>query len=1120
MLWLELNSATQALAYARHFRGQGGLIVTETPQAAQRIAREMCFYEPSLEGRIHFLPDNETLPFDLQKAPAIIASERASVFLSLANGDSEEGKILVISASNAMRLCSTLEFWTKNHILLSPGATLSDILSPDIEACLTGLGYEKVSQVKNPGTWAARGLVVDLYPVGMSHTDRGQEHAPVRIKLNQDGVISAIAKLDTLTQESSSTEVHKIDLFPNREYDLSKALIEGFRQKSFDQHEDPRSVDSYRAISAGEDHPELSSWFGLKGLPSTNPVRIAPVGDVVFDGNVEAALAEQWQLVIERNGDIAEDKSRICPPIDASWNSPEEIHRDLSGRTHARLASQVAPSGMVRAGTLSDALTLLKNLIDEDIPILFVMKSQVRMRHIQIMCKMSPISRPSSKARSFIEFSESPHGLAVIQGDLAEGFTATEQNYRVITETEIFGSSIESAFEEELGEHHRRVILQGLSNIEYGDPIVHAMQGIGRFAGFESLDMGDGMQDMLKIGFAKEATTFVRVNDLDMISRYNGSEPEKAPLSKLNDGTWLKGVQVAQESAFQAAESLIKIRNARMRSVGIVLSQPDARYDAFCETFIYEETRDQKRAVADIILDLTTGKPMDRLICGDVGFGKTEVAMRAAFLMASQGYQVSILAPTTILAEQHYQSACKRFEDTPIKVMLASQKTLTATDLKKIKNGDVSIVIGTHRILQPDLEFSRLGLIIVDEEHRFGVRQKEMLRSLRGNKHMLAMAATPIPRTLGMAISGIRDISIIATPPARRLSVRTLVRRHADSVIREAISRELARDGQVFFLHNHIDSMDECVAHLQSLSPKARIRKIHGEMNESQMTEIMFAFRKHEFDILVCTTVIEVGIDVPNANTLIVENAGKLGLAQLHQLRGRVGRSSKQAYAYLLANEKEGSISMRRMHAMEKSTNLGEGVLIARQDMEIRGIGEILGEEQSGHIHSIGFTLYMRLLEQAIKAIDNGESRVDTAILLARVSMPLLGKIPPAFMPDSGDRLAWYQRFMSSESPAELDRNFEELNDMYGFLPDELFTLKDSILKHLAAKTWGIASMKAIGTDVQIEAHQGAELQALTAMLALACPEKFQIQDKPRSFLIRGTSVDDLSQIIYRSTAF
>jgi transcription-repair coupling factor (superfamily II helicase) len=1119
MLWFQLNSSARALAYAQHFVATGGLIITETPQAAQKIAREMSFYEPGLKDRIQYLPDNETLPFDLQKAPAIIISERASVFLNLAQADENSKQILVVSASNSMRLCASFDFWVNKHCQLVAGKKVP-LENFNLEGFFADKGYEKVSQVKNPGTWATRGLVLDMYPVGLSHTDRGLEHTAVRIRLDDQGVIQSISKLDTLTQESSATEIFKVDVFPNREYDITRQMIEGFRKTSFTQHEDPRSVDSYKVISAGQDHPELSSWIGLEGLDFTNPVSIAPKGDVIFDGEVESALDSQWQLVTERNADIVHDVSRICPPIEASWITPAQVNQSLEGRQHFRLKSEPVASGMKRLGTLTDALSLLKSLIDENMPILFVMKSQVRMRHIQIMCKMSPISRTTAKVDSFKAFEADPKGLAVTQGDLTDGYTSHEGQYRIITETEIFGTSIEASFDEELGDHQRRVILQGLGGIEVGDPIVHALQGVGRFLGFEFMNMGDSIQDMLKIGFAKEASIFVPVNDLDMISRYNGADPEKAPLSKLNDGSWLKGLQVAQDSAFTAATSLIKIRNDRMRAVGIVLSAPDEKYDAFCETFIYEETRDQNRAIADIIRDVTTGKPMDRLICGDVGFGKTEVAMRAAFLMASQGYQVAFLAPTTILAEQHYQSVCKRFEDTPIKVLLAKQTSLSSGELKQIKNGEVSIVIGTHRILQADVDFFRLGLIIVDEEHKFGVRQKEMLRSVRGNKHMLAMAATPIPRTLGMAISGIRDISIIATPPARRLSVRTLVRKNNESVIREAISRELARGGQVFFLHNRIDSMDECIERLQKVSPQAKIRKIHGRMSEAEMTEIMFAFRKNEFDVLVCTTVIEVGIDVPNANTLIVEDAGNLGLAQLHQLRGRVGRSNRQAYTYLLCNENEGAVSIRRLQAMEKSTNLGEGVLIARHDMEIRGIGEILGEEQSGHIHTIGFTLYMRLLEQAIKAIDAGEDKVENAVLLGKVALPVHGKIPSAFMPECGDRLAWYQRLMSSETPAELDQNLAEMEDMYGYIPPEILVLKDSIRKHLAAKVWGISSMKMAEDGVAVEGNVNSKTDNVHSMLALSFPGRFSLGEKPRTYIIKNATIEEVSTSVFNSTVF
>lgn len=1115
MLWLDCNAATQALAYARHFKEHGGLIVTETPQEAKKLAREMGFFDPQLKDRIQYLPDNETLPFDLQKAPAIIMSERASVFLNLAQAKDDSNHVLIVSASNCMRLSASLDFWTQNHLTLKVGESLESALGgkkPDI--AFSEMGYTEVSHIKNPGTWSTRGLVLDVYPVGLSLTSKGKDHIAVRVRLDDKGVITAILKLDTLTQESLGTDIELVDLFPNREYSITRKMIEGFRQNSFEGHEDPRSVDSYKVISEGHDHPELSSWIGIEGCDYTNPVAIAPIGDVVFHGNVEEAMDSQWRLINDRHCDISNDKSRICPPIKASWVEPGQVMAALEGRSHLRMNVEPTPSGMKRLGTLTDALSLLKALINESIPTLFVMNSSVRVRHIRTMCSM--LGKMAFVTDSFNAFEAAPKGLAIVQGNLTSGYTHPNA-YRVITETEVFGASIESEIEEELGEHQRRVILQGLGGVEIGDPIVHALVGVGRFQGFESIDLGSSKEDMLKIGFAKEASIFVRVNDLDMVSRYNGADPDKAPLSKLNEESWLKGLQIAQDSALVAASSLIKIRTARERAVGIVLNPPDEKYDAFCETFIYEETRDQKRAIADITSDLTSGKPMDRLICGDVGFGKTEVAMRAAFMMANQGYQVALLAPTTILAEQHYRTASKRFEDTPIRVMLASQKSLSAPDIRSIKNGEVSILIGTHRILQSDIEFNNLGLIIIDEEQRFGVSQKEKLRSMRGNKHMLSMTATPIPRTLSMAISGIRDISIIATPPARRLSVRTLVRECSDSVIREALSRELARDGQVFYLHNRIESMGECLEKLQAIAPKARIRTLHGRMSESEMTSVMFDFRNHNFDILICTTVIEVGIDVPNANTLIVEEAGDLGLGQLHQLRGRVGRSNRQAYAYLMT-EHQGGTTVRRMHAMERSSNLGEGVMLARHDMEIRGIGEILGEEQSGHIHAIGFTLYMRLLEQAIKAIDKGEKSIETAALLGNVNMPVAGKIPEAFMPESGERLAWYQRLMSSEGLTELDQNLRELEDMYGYIHSDVLNLKTSIMRHMAAKSWGIISIKAQSESTVIEGINAGSSDQLPSVLALCFKERFEMTDKGKTYLIRNTGWQEVADLILEST--
>ncbi len=1117
MLWYDIKGSSRAIAYANHFSNKGGLIITNSEQDAKVLFQEMAFFEPQLKGRLLYLPDSETLPFDLQSAPAIIMSQRAAIFHQLCAKDSADC-VLIVSASNAMRVISGPSFWKGQVRPLTPGAQLEETLGGKIPDVMKLMGYEQSSRVKSPGQWSRRGLVFDIYPVGLSYHAGQAEHMAVRIRINERDQITAIHKMDPLTQESSALTLDLLNLFPNREYAITKEFCTSFRRGAFAVHEDARRFESYRSVTDGQDHPELASWIGLPGSDHTSVLNIAPGNDVVFDDLAEDALHRQWMLVTARHLDIKDDTSRLCPPVHLSWLSPDQVLETLQAKSHFKLEKTGSESGMKRPGSLSAAIDLIKSILSDNLPTLFVMKSDVRMRNIRTICRMS--AHPPTAIDDFKVFAANPQGVAYTQGNLVEGFTDLIAGYRVITEPEVFGVTIESSVEEDLGEHQRKVILQGLGDIAVADPIVHAIHGVGRFQGFETIDLGTAEEDMLKIGYANDVSTFVRVSDLDLVSRYSGAEPEKAPLTKMHDESWLKGLKIAQVSAFEAARELINLRNLRRRSTGVVLNPPDERYVSFCETFPYEETQDQKRAIVDIQNDLSSGLPMDRLICGDVGFGKTEVAMRAAFLMASQGYQVAFLAPTTLLAQQHYQSLLKRFEDTPIKIVLAERGTLNAKMLAAIKSGETSIIIGTHRILQQDVVFSTLGLIIIDEEHRFGVKQKEYLRTMRGNKHVLSLAATPIPRTLGMAMSEIVDISIIATPPASRLSVRTLVRRYTSAVIREAFSRELARGGQVFYLHNRIETMDDCVDVLQSIAPHARIRKLHGKMSQDEMTRIMFAFRNNEFDVLVSTTVIEVGIDVPNANTLIVEDADNFGLAQLHQLRGRVGRAGTQAYAYLLSSERENKVSLRRLKAMERASNLGEGVLVARHDLEIRGIGEILGDEQSGHIHNIGFTLYMRLLELSIKAIDRGESQLDKAVILSHVNMPIHGSIPSSFMPNNGERLTWYQRLMTSESLAELNQNAKELEDLYGYVPAELYDLKQSISEHIAARHWGIESLRDEDGSVILQMQHTKELQALSFLLGHAFKQRFQATEKERTFVIKKAQISQVADAILAGTVF
>lgn len=1104
----EIYSSGLFLNYAEHLDPSGGIVITENEKVAENISKDMAFFKPEMADRVIYIPDSETLPFDLQSPPTTIISRRLNAIERLCNPDLID-KIIICSASSLMRVISDPQNILHNVTLFS-GKKLN---RERLTSFLNSSQYKKVAQVKNPGEWSQRGLVFDIYAAGWAFRWSSADEVPVRISLDAEDTIVSIRRLDLMTQEGSMTEYSSLAIYRNQEFAATSELIAGYRREAFDFHPDPRSIDSFRNVSVLDNPAQLASWLRVPNNKWSSVLHLSNSQLVIFPDAAKAAVRDQWQVVLQRHADVSEDKTRICPPPEYSWLSPSEVEAMMTNRDISSISSGAKGHGVSRKDSLSETLEGVGLIAQSAGRTLFVVRSQVRSKHLKLLMRMLNIS--VHMVSSFAEFMSSGDGVYLTHGELSSGFEDANGLFRVITEDELFNESIESRLDEDLGENQRKAILQGLGNIKTGDPLVHAGLGIGRFDGFESIDLGAGhLEDMLKIRFAEEASIFVPIGDLDLVSRYSGTDIEKAPLSKINDPAWLKGLSEAQQSSLEAAKKLVAIRDRRVRSAGTILGPASESYSQFCEMFRYAETPDQKRAIIDIEEDLTSGKPMDRLVCGDVGFGKTEVAMRAAFLVADKGYQVAFLAPTTLLAEQHYQSVIRRFDDTGIKSILISGGASRKSDMDKIASGEVSIVIGAHRLLQADMKFHDLGLIIIDEEHRFGVKQKELLRTVRGNKHTLALAATPIPRTMSLAMSGIRDISIIATPPLRRLSIRTLVRDNTDSVVREAISRELNRSGQVFFLHNRIGDIDESVQRIQALSPNARIAVLHSRLGSNQMASVMQQFRDHDFDILVTTTVIEVGIDIPNANTLIVEDAGNLGLAQLHQLRGRVGRSNRQAYTYLLTSNSASQSAERRLKAMEESSSLGEGALIARQDMEIRGIGEVLGEEQSGHIHNIGFTLYMRLLGHAIKSLDNGAENIDISVLMGKVSIPIQGYIPSSYIPDPGERLTWYQRLMSSESMGELEEGLAVLKDAYGYLPEEVNRLKEDIISHLAAKVWAISSVKNGKTGAVLKAHHYSDTLNLERFMKLTFGAKLTYGDKPGTYLVDGLTVDETMKVI------
>ncbi|MFH0933712.1 MAG: transcription-repair coupling factor, partial [Pseudomonadota bacterium] len=659
---------------------------------------------------------------------------------------------------------------------------------------------------------------------------------------------------------------------------------------------------------------------------------------------------------------------------------------------------------------------------------------------------------------------------------VGNGFMLTDDNLTIVTESELYATPSRARISRSAKKSNVEGMLRDLSELKPGDPVMHEQHGIARYHGLVNLDMGDGENEFLLLEYADEAKLYVPVSQLHVISRYSGGAPEAAPLHKLGSGAWDKAKQRAMKQVRDAAAELLNIYAQRALRKGHAFKLNYHDYESFAAGFGFEETADQAAAIEAVILDLQSGKPMDRLICGDVGFGKTEVALRAAFIAAMEGKQVAVLAPTTLLVEQHFQSFSNRFADFPVKLAELSRFRSTKESTQAMKDmaeGNIDIIIGTHKLIQKDVKFKNLGLVIIDEEHRFGVQQKERLKALRAEVDVLTLTATPIPRTLAMSLEGLRDFSVIATAPQRRLSIKTFVSNFSQGVIREAVLRELKRGGQVYFLHNEVDTMPNMLEKLETLLPEARIRMAHGQMGERDLEAVMRDFTHQRFNMLLCSTIIETGIDVPTANTIIMNRADRFGLAQLHQLRGRVGRSHHQAYAYLLVDHKEGLTAQakKRLEAIQAMEQLGSGFFLAMHDLEIRGAGEVLGESQSGEMQEIGFSLYNDMLNAAIKSLKSGKEP-DMAHPLGvttEINLHTPALLPDDYCGDIHQRLVIYKRLANCDTGEELEDMQQELIDRFGLLPDATTSLFDCHRLRLLAKPLGINKVDASSEAIVIQ---------------------------------------------------
>ncbi|MEK6380312.1 MAG: transcription-repair coupling factor, partial [Burkholderia gladioli] len=726
---------------------------------------------------------------------------------------------------------------------------------------------------------------------------------------------------------------------------------------------------------------------------------------------------------------------------------------------------------------------------------------------------------------SYASWLASDERFALGVAPLTSGFAVPGEAYAIVTETELYGATGRRAGRRRQEQASNvDAMVRDLSELKVGDPVVHTQHGIGRYMGLVSMDLGEGDTEFLHLEYAGESKLYVPVSQLHVISRYSGADPDSAPLHSLGSGQWERAKRKAAQQIRDTAAELLNLYARRAAREGHAFALEPRDYVKFAESFGFEETPDQAAAIAAVIGDMTSGKPMDRLVCGDVGFGKTEVALRAAFIAVMGGKQVALLSPTTLLAEQHTQTFIDRFADWPVRVAelsrFKSTKEVNAA-IGQINEGSVDIVIGTHKLLSSDVQFKRLGLVIIDEEHRFGVRQKEALKALRAEVDVLTLTATPIPRTLGMALEGLRDFSVIATAPQKRLAIKTFVRREEDSVIREAMLRELKRGGQVYFLHNEVETIENRKAMLEELVPEARIAIAHGQMHERELERVMRDFVGQRANVLLCTTIIETGIDVPSANTIIMHRADKFGLAQLHQLRGRVGRSHHQAYAYLLVHDPQSLTkqAQRRLEAIQQMEELGSGFYLAMHDLEIRGTGEVLGDKQSGEIHEIGFQLYTDMLNDAVKALKNGREPDLLAPLAAttEINLHTPAILPADYCADVQERLSLYKRLANCEDGESIDAIQEELIDRFGKLPQQANALVETHRLRLAAKPLGISKIDASEAVIGLQFVPSPPIDPMRIIemvqkhkhVKLAGQDKLRIETRTPDLAIRVSTVKE-----------
>ncbi len=1037
------------------------------------------------ELRCHLLPDWETLPYDAFSPHQDLVSERLATLHEIRGGQCD---VLIVPATTALLRMAPPSFLAAYTFFFKQGEKLDEA---QLKSQLTLAGYAHVAQVMSPGEYSVRGGLIDLFPMGSA--------LPYRLDLFGD-TIETIRTFDADTQRSLYP-VREVRLLPGREFPMDEAARTAFRGRWREVFEgDPSRSSIYKDIGSGIPSAGIEYYLPLFFEQTATLFEYLP-DDVMFAliGDVDAAIKRFWADTQSRYKFLKADRERPLLEPRELFLTDEDFF--TLAKPHGRWVIQpdAAPSELSAPlpdiavnRRLDDPLTNLRAFLLQtkaDHPMRVMVCAESGGRRETLSQYFGEFGLSLAPCNGFADFSTASAKLMLGVAPLQAGFQllADDANLVFITETELYaGSGRRIGRRKQEGATQVEAMVRDLSELKIGDPVVHVNHGIGRYLGLVSMDMGDGETEFLHLEYAKESKLYVPVSQLHVISRYSGASPDDAPLHALGSGQWEKARKKAAQQIRDTAAELLNLYARRALRQGHAFQYSAHDYEAFAESFGFEETPDQAAAINAVITDMTSGKPMDRLICGDVGFGKTEVALRAAFVAVMGGKQVALLAPTTLLAEQHAQNFADRFADWPVKIAELSRfrsgKEITQA-VKGMAEGGIDIAIGTHKLLSPEMKFSRLGLVIIDEEHRFGVRQKEALKALRAEVDVLTLTATPIPRTLGMALEGLRDFSVIATAPQKRLAIKTFVRSEGESVIREACLRELKRGGQVYFLHNEVETIENRKAMLEELLPEARIGVAHGQMHERDLEKVMRDFVAQRFNILLCTTIIETGIDVPTANTIVMHRADKFGLAQLHQLRGRVGRSHHQAYAYLLVNDVQGlsKQAQRRLDAIQQMEELGSGFYLAMHDLEIRGAGEVLGESQSGEMVEIGFQLYSDMLNEAVRSLKNGKEP-DLAAPLAtttEINLHVPALMPADYCGDVQERLSIYKRLANCTSNEAIDDLQEELIDRFGKMPDPVRALLETHRLRVAAKPLGIVKIDAHSESAVLQFEPNPPIDAM-----------------------------------------